>query len=474
MERRRLENKKSAYKGKTFRGQENPSSDSDPSDNEVSCVFSTLEKDNTETLRQEDSASSISKDTLLPGRYSDTELVPPQPQRAGDTSTSVRLFDFKSVQPSFREFDIDFLFQNNSDSEENELSEEDVIDQSPDSVPQLPLLLLDMEGLQNQMAGIADQLQNIQGRNAQQDSNWLKPSVFSGSDDDVCQARSWIDKFAGFMELKGALPDGQVVRYLRLVTTGPAYQWALTLPNDANLANVRDAFLQRFVTANNLRYKLRHDFERRTQSDGEQVSKYLSDMQQMATALELDDNTVKHAIIRGLQPNIRSVVLTQEPENLDDAIRKAKIAALAVNPDFSSNAMKKFNTEGIDEMLKIMKQQHEDNVASQKSIQDLSGMLIEMLSQNKQERSSSQRIPSSNNATQGRCRYCNRPGHFIRECRVKARDDAFPRHGGSNGRHDNTRKPPAQSGSRPILGAGRHYRGNRPSGGPRPFAHREN
>ena len=245
------------------------------------------------------------------------------------------------------------------------------------------------------MAGIADQLQNIQGRNAQQDSNWLKPSVFSGRDDDVCEARSWIDKFAGFMELKGALPNGQIVRYLRLVTTGPAYQWALTLPDAANLGQVRDAFLQRFVTANNLRYKLRHDFERRTQLDGELVSNYLSDMQQMATALELDDNTVKHAIIRGLQPNIRSWVLTQEPENLDDAMRKAKIAALAVNPELSSNAMKKFNTEGIDEMLKIIKQQHEDNAASQKAIQDLSSMMSSMLSQQKHERVSTPRVPTS-------------------------------------------------------------------------------
>ena len=181
------------------------------------------------------------------------------------------------------------LFLDNSDtatSEQNEHSEEDVIDQPPVGPPQLPLFLLDMKALQNQMAGFADELQNIQGRNAQQDSNWLKHSVFSGRDDDVCEAISWIDKFAGFMELKGALPNGQIVRYLKL-TTGPAYQWALTSPDAANLGQVRDDFLQRFATANNLRYKLRHDFERRTQFDGELVSNYLSDMQQMATALEL-------------------------------------------------------------------------------------------------------------------------------------------------------------------------------------------
>ena len=76
-----------------------------------------------------------------------------------------------------------------------------------------------MEAVEQRLAGIAEQIQNFNGQ-GHGDENWLKPETFHGNDDDVCQARAWIDRFVGFMELKGDLPQGQVVRYLRFGIKG--------------------------------------------------------------------------------------------------------------------------------------------------------------------------------------------------------------------------------------------------------------
>ena len=255
-------------------------------------------------------------------------------------------------------------------------------------VPEFPVLLpLNnipqeniMDAVKQRLAGIAKQIQNFSGQ-GHGDENWLKPETFHGNDDDVCQARAWIDRFVGFMELKGDLPQGQVVRYLCLVLKGPAYQWFLALNPNSTLQ--REAFLDRFVTANNLRYKLRHNFERHCQQPGENISTYIADMQQMGTALDLDDNTIKHAVICGLIPPLRSWVLTHEPVNLAVTIRAAKVAALAVSPDadFSANVLRKYNDKGINEIIKVIKQQHEDNVTAHAPLNKLTNMMADLMIQ---------------------------------------------------------------------------------------------
>ena len=229
-----------------------------------------------------------------------------------------------------------------------------------------------------------------------------------------------------------------------MVLKGPAYQWSLALNPNSTLQQVREAFLERFVTANNLRYKLRHNFERRCQQPGENISTYIADMQQMGTALDLDDNTIKHAIIRGLIPPIRSWVLTHEPVDLAETIRKAKVAALAVSPDadFSANALRKYDDKGIDEIIKVVKQQHEDNVAAHASLNKLTNMMADLMIQQPAPRSvrfddspshnhrKDQNTHSSvNSLSELRCFFCDRPGHFMRDCRAKHRSQ------GRIGRH---------------------------------------
>ena len=357
-------------------------------------------------------------------------------------------------------------------------------------VHNIPVFLpLRMEEVNERLEVLADQIQNIPARGGD-DSNWLKPEIFSGNDDDVCHARTWIDRFVGFVELKGQVPEGQVIRYLRLVTKGPAYQWSLGLLPNLNLEQVRQAFLARFVTANTLRYKLRQDFESRTQRDGENVGLYIADMQQMGNALELDENTIKHAIIRGLVPNIRSLVLTLEPANLEETIQKAKVASMAVHPEntISANAMRRFDDRGIDDIVKLVKTQQEENAVAQANINKLTNLVSDLLlrentpprsvsfdptvsAQRRSHQTSVDRRPSVNSINEVRCFYCDEPGHFIRDCRARqyktgryhqTRSASFsdgPRHRNNNLRPMD-RRPRSQSPFRFRRPKPPHHSGN--------------
>ena len=49
------------------------------------------------------------------------------------------------------------------------------------------LPLEQMDAVQQRLDVLADQIQNLPSRE-HEDANWLKPEVFAGNDDDVCQA----------------------------------------------------------------------------------------------------------------------------------------------------------------------------------------------------------------------------------------------------------------------------------------------
>ena len=122
------------------------------------------------------------------------------------------------------------------------------------------------------------------------------------------------------------------------------------------IQELSDLFLARFANANSLRYKLRQKFETRVQSPTETVTQYTNEMEQLGRELQLSDETMKHAIIRGLLPMIRQVVIQQEPADLAATISKAKIVEMSQTstlspPQPSPNEDKRKNEERISRLL---------------------------------------------------------------------------------------------------------------------------
>ena len=166
--------------------------------------------------------------------------------------------------------------------------------------------------------------------------------------------------------MKGDLPPGQIVNYLQLALRGPAYQWALTLDQNLDIAGVRQRLETQFINAPNLQYKLRQEFETRTQKLNESIDDCLAEMQQMANTLNIDDEHTKHGIIRGLQPIYRKFVSGREPANLQDTIRACKLSALISDgvvygrkqiATTITAAIKRYDEEGISEILNVIKSQ---------------------------------------------------------------------------------------------------------------------
>ncbi len=339
-------------------------------------------------------------------------------------------FDGRLIQEEAPEENIEELFEIEDQQVDNQDQVHPEGDQQPAEID------IEMEDMQRELQRLTRKLQS-------EDTNWLKPQPFTGQDDDVCNARNWIDKFETFIGLKGELPQGQIVNYLRLAVRGPAYQWAQTLDQNLDMAGVRQRFEAQFVNAQNLQYKLRQEFETRTQKPTETIDVYLADMQQMANTLNIDGDNTKHAIIRGLQPTHRKFVLGREPANLQETIRACKLSALISDGVVMDEkqiattvtaAVKRYDEEGITEILNVIKSQ----ARQQDSLKSVLEKLTEMIGNisNKAESSSSsaegggaRRKGATSVCTVKdiRCFYCGRNGHFMRECRQRDRDNRQPR-----------------------------------------------
>ena len=153
----------------------------------------------------------------------------------------------------------------------------------------------------------------------------LRPSNFKGlaSED----ADRWMGRFQSYAEYCN-MDDQKKVRIFRLLVEGSAEVWLNGLEDAVkqNWGQLKEAFMEKYVNANNLTWLKEQGLLARVQDQKEAVEVYITDVRQKCNQLQKGEAETKSIILRGLLPEIKAFVIGQQPQTLDDLEAKAKLA----------------------------------------------------------------------------------------------------------------------------------------------------
>jgi len=282
-----------------------------------------------------------------------------------------------------------------------------------------------MEQLQRDLAGLREHLdeqaqaQNLRQENMARAINnaphiemvGFRPQTFTGMSDQ--DPRRWLQRFESYCQISN-LQGQRKLEAFQLLLDGPAEIWyrGLALENRNNWVNTEQQFRNKFINANNLNWVKEQSLLTRVQGKNEKVETYIADIRVKCNQLNKTEDETKSIMIRGLLPNIRAFVIGQQPQNLDAAESKARLAESIENMKQANNSVNAIHTpvSGVSEVLG-------DVVGALRT----QGKQIETLTQsmariNRGSAFSPQRtfVPRGGNADW--CNRCNRRGHTVTNC----------------------------------------------------------
>ena len=146
---------------------------------------------------------------------------------------------------------------------------------------------------------------------------------FSGTVNE--NANFWLQKFEALCHRQGIIGDDRLESFILLIS-GPCENWYMMLPHAdrANYANLRAAFLDRFVNNNNI---AECDlFYSKKQKQNEPVSTYIDNMMSLGNKLRLDANSIIATIKCGLLEPIKIHVMSHNVNDAQALIQQAELA----------------------------------------------------------------------------------------------------------------------------------------------------
>ena len=163
----------------------------------------------------------------------------------------------------------------------------------------------------------------------------LSPQPFAGTATE--DGNAWLTYFRRFVGFR-QYSDDDTVRIFPLFLRGVATDWydQLTEAVRANLQELEQAFLARFTPSDFTRWVKVSDMFCRTQRSGESGDEFIVQLQKMAKSVDMTDETlIRYAVLKGLQPKIRSYVLQNNAKTMNEVIDCARIAEQTLINDSS-------------------------------------------------------------------------------------------------------------------------------------------
>lgn len=149
----------------------------------------------------------------------------------------------------------------------------------------------------------------------------LSPERFSGTEDAI----RWWQSFDFYCAFKGFDNDRRAAS-LPLFLKASAIDWYQTLPEatKTNFQHLQTAFEARYHPGQDLAWARVGKIFNKIQGPNEPVQNYIEYMQSQAQGVALPDAQLRQAILNGLKPSIRQVVL----QNANDTIENLKASAV--------------------------------------------------------------------------------------------------------------------------------------------------
>ena len=141
-----------------------------------------------------------------------------------------------------------------------------------------------------------------------------KPALFHGYENE--NVDRWLQRFKLYLTNRRVNPESdQAAIQLALHLQGPAESYYYNLPSDvqSSFRCLSNAFKERFSPAHRS-LRLRQELSVRRQGSNESIEKYLADLNDKFSCLDLRDEDKLSYLIQGLRPDIQVDVLKKEPK----------------------------------------------------------------------------------------------------------------------------------------------------------------
>ena len=155
--------------------------------------------------------------------------------------------------------------------------------------------------------------------------------TFGGSSDE--NGFDWLRNFRRFAAFR-ELNDGKKLQLFQYLLKSSAADWLESLPVAATdtYEHLEQAFRERYETSDIVKYRTAKDIFNRRQLPTETVDTFISDVRKLGRTIEAHSSMIKMAILNGLQPQIASHVVRQQPETIEDILAAARIAEATIPP----------------------------------------------------------------------------------------------------------------------------------------------
>ena len=168
-------------------------------------------------------------------------------------------------------------------------------------------------------------------------------SPFTGINSNQEEVEQWLHSFSLYTNFK-KMSDTAKLGLFQLLMKENAAIWLRTLP-PADLYTIHHliaAFRKRYSMTRVDKWKKTTEIWSRQQRKHESVDDYIAQMQLAAYQIQMPEQYLLDAIVRGLHPNLRTVVLQNEAITLENVRRLAKAAEAANQP--SCDLLEKFES----------------------------------------------------------------------------------------------------------------------------------
>ena len=153
----------------------------------------------------------------------------------------------------------------------------------------------------------------------------VKPTLFHGYESE--NVDRWLQRFTLYLTNRKIKPGSdQAAIQLALHLQGPAESFYYNLPVDvqSSFTSLRNALKERFSPAHRS-LRLRQELSVRRQGSSESIEKYLADLNDKFSCLDLRDEDKLSYLIQGLRPDIQAEVLKKEPKTYAAAEDTARL-----------------------------------------------------------------------------------------------------------------------------------------------------
>ena len=249
------------------------------------------------------------------------------------------------------------------------------------------------------------------------------PHVTLTKFDGRTSAIQWWLKFMAFIQLQ-AMSSQQAILSLPFYLTGAAEAWFATLSSEAkaSLESIRQAFHDRF------RPTSAHNFQLMDVRQGakETVDDFIFRVSSLTTDHPVDEAWLVTAVVKGLRPRLKAVVIQADPKTLEGVRQEASKAELAaqLTAETEDHAQNQTNIA----MLNALSELTNNMQALQASVNAVQTESRETRPQppprrlNGEYNNSYQTSNSRAVNTNFNCWYCNGTNHGWRDCWLRKKD----------------------------------------------------